>query len=58
MINKLLETIIQEERNENSDIAVLLSGGVDSNTCLFTSYKLGLSVHGYSFHIEGNPTYE
>jgi|TARA_R110000782_G_scaffold219427_4_gene306786 asparagine synthetase B (glutamine-hydrolysing) len=58
MINKLLENIIQKERNENNDIAVLLSGGVDSNTCLFTSYKLGLSVHGYSFHIEGNPTYD
>ena len=58
MIHKLLEKIINEERQNENDVAVLLSGGVDSNTCLFTSHRLGLNVHGYSFHVKGNPTYD
>ena len=58
MIHKLLETIITKERQNETEVAILLSGGVDSNTCLFTSNRLGLKVHGYSFHIKDNPTYD
>ena len=46
MIHKLLETIITKESQNETEVAILLSGGVDSNTCLFTSNRLGLKVHG------------
>ena len=58
MIHNLLETIITKESQNENEVAILLSGGVDSNTCLFTSNRLGLKVHGYSFHIKDKPTYD
>lgn len=57
MIDKLLEDIIQKECIDDK-VAILLSGGVDSNTLLFTANRLGKKVHGYSFHIEGQPSYD
>jgi len=57
MIDKLLEEIIQKECPGN-EVAVLLSGGVDSNTLLFTANRLGKKVHGYSFQLKDQPTYD
>ena len=57
MIDKILEEIITKEC-PGDEIAVLLSGGVDSSTLLFSANRLGKKVHGYSFQIQDKPTYD
>ena len=50
MIDKILENIILEEC-PGDEVAILLSGGVDSSTLLFSAKRLGKKVHGYSLGI-------
>ncbi len=57
MIDKLLEKSIHESSKDN-EVAVLLSGGVDSISVAFAAHRLGKKVSGYTFHIEGNPSYD
>lgn len=51
MIDKLLQDIVEKECKDN-DVAVLLSGGIDSNSLLFTANRLGKKVHCYTFHLD------
>ena len=42
----------------DNEVAVLLSGGVDSLSVAFTAHRLGKKVHAYTFHLKDNPTYD
>lgn len=57
MIDKLLQDIVERECKDN-EVAVLLSGGVDSNSVLFTANRLGKIVHCYSFHLDTGSSYD
>ena len=57
MINKILEDIIKKECSDK-DVAVHLSGGVDSTSLAIAAQRLGKNVNTYSFHLENNPTYD
>ena len=57
MIDKLLEKIVSTECNEEK-IAVLLSGGVDSLSVAIAAHRLGKKIHAYTFHLEGQPSYD
>ena len=46
MIDNLLKTIVN---NEVGDEFILMSGGTDSCTLLFTALRLGKKVHCYTF---------
>lgn len=39
-------------------VAVLLSGGVDSISVAIAAQDAGKTVHAYSFHLEGQPSYD
>jgi asparagine synthetase B (glutamine-hydrolysing) len=55
----MIDEILKEQLKsiESDEVAVLLSGGVDSSTLAFTAARLGKRVHGYSFYI-GEPSYD
>lgn len=55
MIDEILERQLSEI--DSDEVAVLLSGGVDSSTLAFTAARLGKRVHGYSFYV-GEPSYD
>jgi len=57
MIDKLLEKFVATNCNDET-VAVLLSGGVDSLSLALTAHRLGKKVHAYTFHLEGQPTYD
>ena len=57
MIDKILNDIV-EKQITGDDVAILMGGGVDSATLLFTCLRLNKKPHGYSFHMEGKPTYD
>ena len=57
MIDRLLEKIVKKECKDK-EIAVLLSGGVDSNSVLFSAKRVGKTVHCYSFHLDTGPSYD
>ena len=57
MIDKILEDVIQENVNEK-EVAVLLSGGVDSLSIALAAHRLNYKVHAYSFHLENYPSYD
>lgn len=57
MIDKLLEKSIAE-KSKDDEVAVLLSGGVDSLSIAFAATRLGKRVTAYTFHLEGNPSYD
>jgi len=57
MIDKLLESIVENSSKEK-EVAILLSGGVDSLSLAFTAHRLGKKVHAYTFCLENNPTYD
>ena len=57
MIDKLLQDIIQNEVKDN-EVAVLLSGGIDSLSIAFSAHRLGKKVHAYTFHLEDEPSYD
>jgi asparagine synthetase B (glutamine-hydrolysing) len=51
--NKLRVTLIDEIKSyQDTDVAVLLSSGVDSHTILFAALAAGKNVHCYSFVME------
>ena len=57
MIKQLLETQIREQI-PTEKCAVLLSGGVDSLSVALAAHNVGKKVVAYSFHLEGNESYD
>ena len=57
MIAELLETQIKNQI-PTKKCAVLLSGGVDSLSVALAAYNVGIKVIAYSFHLEGNESYD
>jgi asparagine synthetase B (glutamine-hydrolysing) len=57
MIDKLIEKSISE-RSKDNEVAVLLSGGVDSISVAFAAQRLGKKVTGYTFHLKDRPSYD
>lgn len=57
MIDKLLEKSIKKI-SKDDNVAVLLSGGVDSISVAFSLHRLGRHVKAYTFHLEGMPSYD
>ena len=57
MIKELLETQIREQI-PTKKCAVLLSGGVDSLSVALAAHNVGKEVIAYSFHLEGNESYD
>ena len=57
MIDKILRDIV-EKQIPGDDVAILMGGGADSATLLFTCLRLGKKPHGYSFFMEGKKTYD
>ena len=57
MIRKLLEDHIKNNVPDN-EIAVLLSGGVDSVSVGLAAESAGKEVHAYSFYLNGAPSYD
>ena len=53
MIDKLITQIVKEEA-PSKDVAVLMSGGVDSLTCAFSAQRLGKNVHTYTTALRRN----
>ena len=52
MIDKIIEKVIDREVPDN-EIAVLLSGGVDSLSVACAAHRLGKKVGTYTFHLDG-----
>jgi asparagine synthetase B (glutamine-hydrolysing) len=57
MIDKLLMRAIESTSTEN-EVAVLLSGGVDSVSVAFAAHRLGKKITGYTFYLKDQPTYD
>ena len=57
MIDKILEDIIATEVPD-TDVAILLSGGVDSLSLAFAAQRLGKNIHAYTFHLNGDRSYD
>ena len=57
MIDKIIEKVIDREVPDN-EIAVLLSGGVDSLSVACAAHRLGKKVSAYTFHLDGDPSYD
>ena len=57
MIDTLLCNIIKNQI-PTKKCAVLLSGGVDSLSVALAAYNVGIKVIAYSFHLEGNESYD
>ena len=53
----LLERSIQR-RSKNKNVAVLLSGGVDSISTAFAAQNVGKTIHAYSFHLDSHLSYD
>lgn len=52
MVDKIIEDIIDIEIPDK-DVAVLMSGGIDSLTCAFSAMRLGKKVHTYTMKVNG-----
>ena len=57
MIKELLETQIKKQI-PTEKCAVLLSGGIDSLSVALAAHNVGKEVIAYSFHLEGNESYD
>jgi len=57
MIDKLLIDHI-DKYSKDTDVAVLLSGGVDSLSVAFAAKRLGKRITAYSFYLKGNMSYD
>ena len=55
MIDKLISSVIDRQA-PSKDVAVLMSGGVDSLTCAFSAQRLGKRVHTYTMYVNGQET--
>lgn len=58
MIKQLLENHISEKIHPQQDVAILLSGGVDSLCVATAAHDLGYKVVAYSFHLEDDVSYD
>ena len=56
-IDKIIEKVIDKEVPDK-EIAVLLSGGVDSLSVACAAHRLGKKVSAYTFHLDGDPSYD
>lgn len=56
-IDKILKGVVEKEVPDK-EVAVLLSGGVDSLSLAFSAHRLGKKIHAYTFHLEDQPTYD
>jgi len=54
VIDRLLMDAVEQASNEN-EVAVLLSGGVDSVSVAFAAHRLGKKITGYTFHLKDQP---
>lgn len=57
MIDKLLCDYIERTVPDNN-VAVLLSGGVDSLSVAFAAQRLGKKIHAYSFRLDTHTNYD
>jgi asparagine synthetase B (glutamine-hydrolysing) len=57
MIDRILSDIIDREV-QSDEVALLLSGGVDSISLGITAQKLGKRISAYTFHLEDEPSYD
>lgn len=57
MIDKLLERSISK-LSKDKEVAVLLSGGVDSISVAFAAHRQGKKVTCYTFHLKDRPSYD
>lgn len=53
MIDQILMEIVKEQSKEQ-DVAVLLSGGIDSISVAFAAHRLGKTLHCYTMYVDGN----
>lgn len=58
MIKQLLEKSISDQVGREKEVALLLSGGVDSTSIGFAAHNCGLKITAYSFCLEGSPSYD
>ena len=54
--NLIIEQIEQQTIDKN--VAVLLSGGVDSLSVAFAAHRMGKKVTAYTFHLQDQPSYD
>ena len=57
MIDTILQDFIDREV-QSKRVALLLSGGVDSISLGIAAQKLGKKVSAYTFHLDGEPSYD
>ena len=57
MIRSLLQSHIKNNVPD-SEVAVLLSGGVDSLSVALSAHDLGKKVIAHSFYLKGNMSYD
>ena len=57
MIDNLLMQNIEKESNDK-EVAVLLSGGVDSVSVAFAAHRLSKKITGYTFHLKDQLSYD
>ena len=56
-IKEIIKRVINTQ-SKNDEVAVLLSGGVDSLSVAFAAHELGKKVHAYSFHLDTGTSYD
>lgn len=52
MLKQLINQSLKEQINHNKEVALLFSGGVDSLTCLFSLFEIGVQPTLYTFYLE------
>ena len=57
MFDQILNEIVAREVPED-EVAVLLSGGIDSISVALTAHRMGKKVTAYTFHLEGQESYD
>ena len=57
MIDKIICDELAKSSQE-SNVAVLLSGGVDSISIALAAYRLNKKITAYTFHLKDQPTYD
>lgn len=55
MIDRILMDVVKEQSKEQN-IAVLLSGGIDSISVAFAAHRLGKTLHCYTMYVNGKPS--
>jgi len=57
IINELLTNEIKKS-SKDINVAVLLSGGVDSISVALAAHRIGKKITSYTFHLKDQPTYD